>query len=80
MSLNNDFNLRRLERYLSIAWDSKAIPVIVLTKADLCDDLAHKCHYKQEWWRLSAGFSIHQGGIMPPIIPETLLDISRLLQ
>lgn len=42
MSLNNDFNLRRLERYLSIAWDSNAIPVIVLTKADLCDDLAQK--------------------------------------
>ena len=39
MSLNNDFNLRRLERYLSIAWDSGAAPVIVLTKADLCDDL-----------------------------------------
>lgn len=39
MSLNNDFNLRRLERYLAIAWDSGAIPVIVLTKADLCDDV-----------------------------------------
>lgn len=39
MALNNDFNLRRLERYLSIAWDSGAIPVVVLTKADLCDDL-----------------------------------------
>lgn len=39
MSLNNDFSLRRLERYLSIAWDSGATPVIVLTKADLCDDL-----------------------------------------
>lgn len=39
MSLNNDFNLRRLERYLSIAWDSGAMPVIVLTKADLCEDL-----------------------------------------
>ena len=39
MSLNNDFNLRRLERYLSIAWDSGASPVIVLTKADLCQDL-----------------------------------------
>jgi len=38
MSLNNDFNLRRLERYLAIAWDSGATPVIVLTKADLCDD------------------------------------------
>ena len=39
MSLNNDFNLRRLERYLSIAWDSGAIPVIVLTKSDLCKDI-----------------------------------------
>jgi ribosome biogenesis GTPase len=39
MSLNNDFNLRRLERYLSIAWESGATPVVVLTKADLCDNL-----------------------------------------
>lgn len=39
MSLNNDFNLRRLERYLSVTWDSGAIPVIVLTKSDLCDDI-----------------------------------------
>lgn len=42
MSLNADFNLRRLERYLAIAWDSRATPVIVLTKSDLCDDLEHK--------------------------------------
>ena len=40
MSLNNDFSLRRLERYLSIAWDSGATPVVVLTKADLCGDPA----------------------------------------
>jgi len=39
MSLNNDFNLRRLERYLSITWDSGAIPVVVLTKSDLCEDM-----------------------------------------
>ncbi|MFK2827019.1 ribosome small subunit-dependent GTPase A [Bacillus sp. B190/17] len=39
MSLNNDFNLRRLERYISIAWDSGAIPVIVLTKSDLCKEI-----------------------------------------
>jgi ribosome biogenesis GTPase / thiamine phosphate phosphatase len=39
MSLNNDFNLRRLERYLSIAWDSGALPVIVLTKSDLCKEI-----------------------------------------
>lgn len=31
MALNNDFNLRHLERYLSIAWQSSVIPVIVLT-------------------------------------------------
>ena len=40
MSLNQNFNLSRLERYLSIAWDSGATPVVLLTKADLCDDLA----------------------------------------
>lgn len=39
MSLNQNFNLNRMERYLSIAWDSGATPVIVLTKSDLCDDL-----------------------------------------
>lgn len=39
MSLNQDFNLRRMERYLAIAWDSGASPVIVLTKSDLCGDL-----------------------------------------
>ena len=38
--LDHDFNLRRLERYLALAWSSGAEPVIVLNKADLCDDLA----------------------------------------
>ena len=37
--LDRDFNLRRIERYLTIAWDSGATPVIVLNKADLADDL-----------------------------------------
>lgn len=40
MSLNHDFNVRRLERYLLAAWDSGATPVVVLTKKDACDDLA----------------------------------------
>jgi ribosome biogenesis GTPase len=42
MSLNADFNVRRVERYLTIAWDSGALPVIVLTKSDLCHDLPQK--------------------------------------
>jgi ribosome biogenesis GTPase len=36
--LDGDFNPRRLERYLTAAWDSGADPVLVLTKLDLCDD------------------------------------------
>lgn len=39
-SLNQDFNLNRIARYLSAAWQSGGLPVIVLTKADLCDDAA----------------------------------------
>lgn len=39
IALNNDYNLRRLERYLSIAWASGALPVVVLTKADLCENI-----------------------------------------
>src|SRR3712207_2832221 len=31
--------LRRVERYLAVAWGSGAMPVVVLTKADLCDDV-----------------------------------------
>lgn len=39
MSLNENFNLRRLERYLAVCWNSGAMPVIVLTKADLTTKL-----------------------------------------
>ena len=42
MSLNNDFNLRRMERYIATAWDSGATPVVVLTKADLCTELSER--------------------------------------
>ena len=37
--LDDDFRLRRLERYLTTAWDSGAQPVVVLTKTDLCPDV-----------------------------------------
>ena len=39
-SLNQDFSLRRIERYLVIAWESGANPIIVLSKSDLCDGVA----------------------------------------
>jgi ribosome biogenesis GTPase len=37
--LDGDFNVRRLERYLTLAAESGAAPVIVLNKADACEDL-----------------------------------------
>jgi ribosome biogenesis GTPase len=38
-SLDGDFNPRRIERYLTMVWGGGAQPVIVLNKADLCDDV-----------------------------------------
>ncbi len=38
-SLNEDLNLRRVERYLALAWESGAQPVVILTKTDLCADV-----------------------------------------
>src|SRR6476660_5913969 len=35
--LDNDFNLRRIERYLAVAWSSAISPVVVLNKSDLAD-------------------------------------------
>lgn len=37
-SCNQDFNEARLERYLAIGREAECMAVIVLTKADLCDD------------------------------------------
>jgi ribosome biogenesis GTPase / thiamine phosphate phosphatase len=38
-ALPHDFNPRRLERYLAMAWESGAQPVVLLTKTDLVDDV-----------------------------------------
>ena len=38
-SVNAEFNVRRLERYLSVAWESGATPMVLLSKSDLADDL-----------------------------------------
>ncbi|MDM5154560.1 ribosome small subunit-dependent GTPase A [Bacillus sp. DX1.1] len=41
-ALNADFNVRRIERYLLLAYESGAAPVVVLTKSDLCEDVEQK--------------------------------------
>lgn len=49
-SCNADFNLARLERYLALVLASKALPLVILTKADQCAD---PDHYKRQAERLS---------------------------
>ena len=42
MALDGDFNLRRLERYLTAIWESGAQPLVLLNKTDLCDESAER--------------------------------------
>ena len=46
-SCNADFNIRRLERYLVLAADAGCLPLIILTKADQCDDPDRYTHEAQ---------------------------------
>lgn len=55
-SLNQDYSPHRIERYLTLAWDSGAQPVVVLTKADLCPDCAAKV---RETEAVAPGVPVH---------------------
>lgn len=56
MSLNYDFNLKRLERYLTVAWQSGAQPVVILTKADIAEKKESKLEQIQP---LILGVPVH---------------------
>lgn len=55
-SLNNNFNLNRIERYLSLAWESGGIPVIILTKSDLVQNVQE---YIDEVQNIAFGVDIY---------------------
>lgn len=55
-ALDSDPNLRRIERYLTLAWESGAVPVIVLSKTDLCEDVAAARERVEE---IAVGVDIH---------------------
>lgn len=55
-SLNQNFNPARLERYLSMAWQSGATPVVLLTKADLASDW-HP--YQTQAEQVAVGAQVH---------------------
>ena len=55
-SLNQDFNPNRLERYLTLSWQSGATPVVLLTKADLQEDY---WDYLTRAERVAMGVNVH---------------------
>jgi len=55
-SLNQNFNLKRMERYITLAWQSGAEPVVILTKADLVEDYSG---HMRESQKVAAGANVH---------------------
>jgi ribosome biogenesis GTPase len=69
--LDADFNPRRIERYLVVAWESGATPVIVLNKADLADDPEARV---EEVRALSPDVAVHAVSCNTPPSLDRLLD------
>lgn len=72
-SLNKDFNMRRLERYLISAWESGAIPVVVLTKADICENTAERM---AEVYKTAPGVEVYT---VSSVTGEGISEIKRYL-
>lgn len=62
-SCNEDFNLSRIERYLALTQQTGALPVVVLTKADLCSD-PHALRHQAE--RLQTGLVVETLNALQP--------------
>jgi len=54
--LDREFNLRRIERYLTVAWDSGATPITVLNKADVCPDVKGRIKQVES---IALGVAVH---------------------
>ena len=74
-SLNRDFNTARLERYLVQAWQSGAVPVVILTKADLCDDPAAQI---AEARSVAAGATVACGADVIPVSVVSGEELAKL--
>lgn len=73
-SLNMDFNVKRLERYLTLAWQSGATPVVLLTKADLCSDYSAQMLAAGE---IAVGVHIH---VVSAVTGQGLNELAGYLQ
>ncbi|PKM61608.1 MAG: ribosome small subunit-dependent GTPase A [Firmicutes bacterium HGW-Firmicutes-21] len=55
-SLNHDLNIKRLQRYLTLSWQSGAVPVVILNKADLVDDYSEQLRMVE---KVAVGVGVH---------------------
>lgn len=74
MALNNDFNVRKLERFVLTAWDTGAMPVVILTKADLCEEAGEKM---AEAIAVSPGVDVH---VISAVTGEGLEGLDKYLK
>ncbi|MBL8024852.1 MAG: ribosome small subunit-dependent GTPase A [Fibrobacteres bacterium] len=72
--LDLNYNLRRIERYLSIAWESGATPVVILNKADLCIESELR---KNEVESIALGVDVLA---ISANNPEDIIQVSKYLQ
>lgn len=70
-SCNDDFNLSRIERYLALSLQAGATPVVVLTKADLCEDPEDLLEQTQQ---LHPGLSVQTLDARDPEAAASLLS------
>lgn len=55
MSLNHDFHITKLERYLTVAWQSGGTPVVILSKADQCERIEE---YREKAEKTAVGVEV----------------------
>ena len=73
-SCNEDFNLSRIERYLALVLQAGAVPIVVLTKADLCE---HAAELRQRTEQLHAGLIVETLDARQPDQAEILKSWCR---
>jgi ribosome biogenesis GTPase len=73
-SLNFNFNLKRMERYITLAWQSGAVPVVILTKADLVEDYSEQMRASQ---KVAAGAGVYAISAITGFGLDTLKDYMR---
>ncbi len=73
-ALDDDLNLRRLERYLALIWDSGASPVLVLNKADVCEDIEAAIQAVHE---IAMGVPVH---VISAVLSQGIDELRQYIQ